>query len=78
MPWIFLAVSLVGAALVWNAHYPRGGRHTAAPSFFLGWLTAELALHHVFWQAVATGLFVWAGALEAWPGKLGLAIAAVP
>jgi len=75
MPWIFLLVSVIGAGLVWNAYYPRAGRYSGPPSFFLGWLTSELALHHIFWQAVATGLFVWAGALEAWPGKLGLAIA---
>jgi acetyl esterase/lipase len=73
--WIFLFVCLIGAALVWNAYHPRNGEYTSPPSFFLGWLTAELALHHVFWQAVATVLFVWAGALEAWPGKLGLVVA---
>jgi hypothetical protein len=75
MPWIFLFVCLVGAGLVWNAYYPRSGAYAGPPSFFLGWLTSELALHHIFWQAVATVLFVWAGALEAWPGKLGLVVA---
>ena len=73
--WIFLLVCLVGAGLVWNVYRPSGGLRASAPSFFVGWLTGELALHHIFWQAVATVLFVWAGALEAWPGKLGLAIA---
>jgi len=75
--WIFLLVCLVGAGLVWNAYYPSKGERTAPPSFFFGWLTAELAIHHVFWQAVATVAFVWAGALEAWPGKLGLVVAVV-
>jgi acetyl esterase/lipase len=73
--WIFLLVCLVGAGLVWNVYRPRNGRYSAPPSFFLGWLTGELGLHHIFWQAVATLLFVLAGALDAWPGKLGLALA---
>jgi len=73
--WIFLFVCLVGAGLVWNVYQPRKGRYSAPPSFFLGWLTAELALHHIFWQAVATGLFVAGGALDAWPGRIGLAVA---
>jgi len=76
--WLFLLVCLVGAALVWNVFFPlRAGARLSAVSFFLGWLTGELALHHVFWQAVATAGFAAAGALEAWPGRLGLAIAGV-
>src|SRR5207249_7754681 len=43
-------------------------------SFFAGWLTTELAIHHLAWQVIVTGVFVWAGALGAWPGILGLAI----
>src|SRR5438093_55527 len=35
-------------------------------SFFAGWLTTELALHHLAWQALLTAAFVWAGALAAW------------
>jgi acetyl esterase/lipase len=46
-------------------------------SFFAGWLTAELALHHIVWQVAMTGLFVWLGALSGWPGRLGLAITLV-
>lgn len=74
--WLFLGVCLVGAALVWNVFRPiRAGARLSAVSFFLGWLTGELALHHVFWQAVATAGFVAFGALAAWPGGLGLGIA---
>lgn len=74
--WLFLLVCLVGAALVWNVFRPlHAGARLSAVSFFLGWLTGELALHHVFWQAVATAVFVALGALDAWPGRLGLAIA---
>jgi acetyl esterase/lipase len=43
-------------------------------SFAAGWLTSELALHHVSWQLVATIAFGFAGAFEAWPGRLGLLI----
>lgn len=76
--WLFLLVCAVGAALVWNVFFPlRAGVRLSALSFFLGWLTGELALHHVFWQAVATAGFAAFGALEHWPGRLGLAIAGV-
>ena len=75
--WLFLAVCLVGAWLVWNVHRPVRGPRSSAPSFFLGWLTGELGIHHIFWQAVATVGFAWAGALEAWPGRLGLLVAVV-
>jgi acetyl esterase/lipase len=75
VPVIFLIVSLVGVAFTWNAHRPT--RRLAAlmvPSFLGGWLTSELPLHHLAWQVVATIGFGAAGAFEAWPGWLGLAI----
>lgn len=73
--WIFLVLALIGAALAYNVWYPtfRGGKR-AAVSFFAGWLTGEWALHHIAFQVVVTIGFVWAGALKAWPGWLGLAI----
>ena len=78
MSWLFLLVSLIGAWLTYNTYHPiYAPSRRAAVSFFAGWLTAELALHHIAWQAVATLLFVWAGALHAWPGKLGLLITVV-
>ena len=65
MPWLFLFVSLIGAWLTYNVYRPMfAPSRRAALSFFAGWLTAELALHHIAWQAVATVLFVWAGALR--------------
>jgi acetyl esterase/lipase len=77
-PWAFLAVSLVGAWFTFNAFFPQLRRGVmTVPSFFAGWLTSELAAHHILWQGVATGAFVWAGALDAWPGWLGLAISVV-
>ena len=44
------------------------------PGFFASWITGELAPHHLFWQAIATALFVWAGALAGWPGWVALAV----
>jgi acetyl esterase/lipase len=46
-------------------------------SFFAGWLTAELALHHIAWQVLMTVVFTWAGALRAWPGILGLVVSMI-
>ena len=74
--WLFLAVTLVGALFTFNAYLPRPPQSSwlAIPSFFAGWLTSELVPHHFAWQLAATGFFVWKGALDAWPGWLGLGI----
>ncbi len=75
VPWLFLLVALIGAWFTANAYRPI---HWPAPlalaSFFAGWLTSELAFHHLAWQATATVVFVWAGALATWPGWLALGI----
>jgi acetyl esterase/lipase len=73
--WIFLGVSIVGALFTLNAYVPQ--RRTGPlviPSFFAGWLTTELPLHHIAWQLAATFGFAMAGAFDAWPGELGLGI----
>jgi acetyl esterase/lipase len=76
--WLFLFASVWGAWFTWNAYRPR---YSPAPlatvSFFAGWLTSELAVHHIVWQALMTVVFGWAGAFAAWPGQLGLAITGV-
>jgi acetyl esterase/lipase len=78
MPWLFLLVSVVGAAFTYNAVRPTyAPARPAVLSFAAGWLTSELAAHHIAWQAAATALFVWAGALAGWPGRLGLAVTVV-
>ncbi len=78
MPWLFLAVSLVGAWFTLNAFRPIGGfARLAVVSFFAGWLTTELALHHLAWQALFTALFVAAGALAGWPGWVGFGVTLV-
>jgi acetyl esterase/lipase len=75
MPWLFLVVSLIGALFTLTAHRPaRPGNPLGAGSFFAGWLTSEMPLHHIAWQLLATFGFAAAGALEAWPGWLGLAV----
>lgn len=78
MPWVFLTVSTLGAWLSWNAYRPFR-RHVvlAGVSFFAGWLTSELAVHQLLFQLAATGILVWLGALEAWPGWVALAISTV-
>jgi len=73
--WAFLAVSLVGAVFTANAFVPvRRVPALFMPSFFGSWLTAELAIHHVFWQSIATFIFIELGALAAWPGWAGLIV----
>jgi acetyl esterase/lipase len=78
VPWLFLAASVWGAWFTYNALWPmQGGARRTVFSFFAGWLTTELAIHHLAWQVAMTGVFVWAGALRAWPGMLGLGITLV-
>ncbi len=73
--WAFLVVSLVGAVFTANAFVPvRRVPALFMPSFFGSWLTAELAIHHVFWQSIAALVFIELGALAAWPGWAGLFI----
>ena len=73
MSWLYLTLSVWGAAFTWNALHPiREHPRWASLSFLAGWLTGELPLHHIAWQVVATLFFASAGALDAWPGLLGL------
>ncbi|APR78796.1 carboxylesterase family protein (lipO) [Minicystis rosea] len=75
IPYAFLLVASVGALFSANAARPfvRDGRLSIGV-FFAGWLTSELAIHHLVWQVIATAAFVWAGALAAWPGFVALAL----
>lgn len=78
VPWIMLFAGAVGAMFTINAFVPIRGRALFfVPSFFSSWLTSELALQHIAWQAIATGLLLHFGALSAWPGWLGLGITLV-
>ena len=74
-PWLYLAFSLWCAWFSYNAHFPmKSESRRATLSFAAGWLTTELALHHIAWQLVATGVFFLLGAFERWPGFVGLGI----
>ncbi len=78
VPSAYLAASSIGAGFALNAQRPMARQGALAISvFFAGWLTAELPLYHLLWQLAATALFAWAGALGAWPGWVGLAVALV-
>jgi acetyl esterase/lipase len=74
MGWAYLAVSLVGAWFTVNAYWPSRRWQVLALSFFAGWLTSELAVFHIAWQVAASVGFIWLGALESWPGIVGLVI----
>jgi acetyl esterase/lipase len=72
---LFLFVSLVGAAFTTAAlvRVRRVGP-LLVPWFFAGWLTSELSLFHVAWQAAATVAFAAAGAMDEARGVVALAI----
>jgi acetyl esterase/lipase len=73
--WAFLALSLVAAWFTYNAHRPpRWPATWATICFFAGWITVELAAHHLLWQFAAACAFAYAGGLDAWPGWLALLI----
>jgi acetyl esterase/lipase len=70
---IFLSLSLLGAWLTFNVyrpHYARG--KWAVFSFVTGWLTGELALHHIAFQMLVTLWFVWMGALQHTAGRIAV------
>ncbi|MGH0034536.1 MAG: alpha/beta hydrolase fold domain-containing protein [Myxococcota bacterium] len=76
--WLFLAAALVGALLVVNIYRPiRPNVRLGFLSFFLGWLEAELAVHHILWQGIATAIFLGFGALESPAGQLALGVTLV-
>ncbi len=73
--WLFLVASLWGASFTLAALAPPSrSRWLSIPQFLAGWLTAELAVHHVLWQALATAVFAWFGAFDTAPGLAGLAL----
>ena len=74
MSWLFLIVSVIGFLFTLNAFLPTNNRVLLVPSFFASWMTIELAGHHLVWQAVATLVFIRLGALDSWPGWVGLGL----
>ena len=76
MSWLFLLLSLWGAWFTWNALRPSwDSPRFAVVSFAAGWLTSELALHHLVWQVVGdAGLRHLRRVRRSGPGRLGLLI----
>ncbi len=77
MPFVYLAVTVVGAIGVLLAYHPIRREPFSVPSFFVGWIVGEAALQNIVWQGAATVVFGLFGAFESWAGWLGLAIAVV-
>ena len=75
MPYAFLAVTAVGLAAVALAYRPIRREPFTVVSFATGWLVGELAFQNIVWEMVATALFISFGALDAWAGWVGLALA---
>ncbi len=75
MGWVYLAVSINGAAYTLTAYRPaRRSRLFFGWSFFASWITIELAPFHLLWQVLATAVFARKGALRTTPGKIGLGL----
>jgi acetyl esterase/lipase len=72
---VYLALALAGLALTINAWHPlRRPAVLGALSFFAGWFTAELALHHIALQAAVTAWFATEGAFATPAGQAGLGL----
>lgn len=73
--WVYLAVSLNGAAYTLTAFRPaRRNRLLFGWSFFASWITIELAPFHLVWQIIATALFASRGAFRTRAGRIGLGL----
>lgn len=78
VPWVFLFLSVAGAAFTVNAFVPiRGSKYFLVPSFVFSMLAAELAWYHLIWQAIVAVGFVLLGGLAAWPGWVATVIGVV-
>jgi acetyl esterase/lipase len=75
VPYIYLAVTVVGAVGVLLAYRPVRSEPLSVPSFFVGWLVGEVAIQNIIWQVAATVVFAIFGAFKGWAGWLGLAVA---
>lgn len=78
MSWLFLVFSVISFLFTVNALWPfRRPWPVAIFGFFAGWLTTELCLHLLFWQALFTCGWFWAGAFVEWQGMTGLSLTAL-
>ena len=56
---------------MWPTQLPK---RRAIPSFFAGWLSNELAFHHLAWQVAAAAALIRKGALRRTSGRVGLVL----
>jgi acetyl esterase/lipase len=70
----FLIVAIIGFVATLNAFFPRRDRVLLTPSFFLAWITIELAPWLLFWEAVGVTFFVSQGAVDGTEGIVALAL----
>jgi acetyl esterase/lipase len=75
MPYVYLAVTLVGAVAVLLAYHPIRREPLTVLGFVCGWLCAEVSIQNIVWQVAATVVFGIFGAFGNWAGWLGLGIA---
>ena len=75
MTGLFFLFSLLFGWLAYNLFYPiYNNSKGALLSFLAGWLTAELAIHHILWQVVLVSLFIMGGAVSGFFAALGFLI----
>ena len=75
MEWVYLAVSINGAAYTVNAYLPvKRNPLLFGWSFFASWITIELAWVHLVWQVLITTFFVRRGVLGTKAGKFALLV----
>lgn len=78
MTTAFFLLSLMFAWLSYNLYRPiYSPPQPATFSFITGWLTGELAVHHILWQSLLVLLFAWGGAVSGFWGMLGLGLCLV-
>ena len=78
MSWLLLVLGAVSLAFVVNAFVPvRRNVWLFLPSFMASWLAIELAWLNLVVDVVLTALLIWAGALDRWPGWVGLVLSVV-
>jgi len=78
MTVFFLVFSILVSWSVYNLYRPVYRHATLSTlSFAFGWLTGELALHHIVWQMLVVFLFVWSGAVHGLPGAIGFALCSI-
>ena len=77
MPTLFLTLSLISLVLVVNALRPIPGGPLSVGSFFLAWITSEMAPHWMLVQVVATAVLVAVGGLHGRRGEVAVVASVV-